>query len=476
MLRCLRCWLVFLLLLLGIVGAAIAQDNPPLILFAHGDFWAWDEVTSVAHPLTTGISHFTPVLSPDGSRVAYTAYPDMVVQALERTGGIGGGPLPKDIWVLDVASGESSLVAAQPADASFFVTGTPDKAVIRSRPAWSPDRTWLAWTEALYPDWTIQLNVYNFQTGDMRTIVTGLPEQGGVPDVLDVLWADSGLVLHSATFADGTTDWQDTFLVYDTAGTLLREIPLPIVPDHALEDFTLVQVNGRDYIGVLDAAGEWAIIDPLSGLTAAVPAPELYNPLYPDTSLVIKIIPRSGDSLDMIQLTDAAGQPLGEPVAAGYLDFTRITIAPDGQAAAYLTYNPADRVFEPYFYVWRDNQVSEFLPPGDSEGVGELVWGPVAWRLAGDTPADFVCPGAAATRLSVGAEGRVTPTGGPNNLRSAPAKSGSLLGEIPENGIFNVIGGPVCDGDLVWWQVDYNGQTGWTAESQGQTYFLQPVN
>ncbi len=86
------------------------------------------------------------------------------------------------------------------------------------------------------------------------------------------------------------------------------------------------------------------------------------------------------------------------------------------------------------------------------------------------------------SRLVVGSQGRVTP-GLPNVLRSAPgtASTGAnsvVIGEIPAGGIFSVYSGPVCGTDgRPWWQVNYNGLVGWTAEGEGYgTYWVEPYH
>ena len=75
-------------------------------------------------------------------------------------------------------------------------------------------------------------------------------------------------------------------------------------------------------------------------------------------------------------------------------------------------------------------------------------------------------------RLVIGLTARVTP-GAPNNLRAQPNSEGELIGEIPGEGEFMVLDGPVCVDGLAWWQVDYNGQIGWTAEGN-RNYWLEP--
>lgn len=84
------------------------------------------------------------------------------------------------------------------------------------------------------------------------------------------------------------------------------------------------------------------------------------------------------------------------------------------------------------------------------------------------------CPGFLPSRLVAGGIGRVTP-GTPNRLRSTPATSGAIVGQIPGGDAFRVINGPECDpAGIAWWQVEYNGLVGWTAEGQGTEYWTEP--
>lgn len=79
------------------------------------------------------------------------------------------------------------------------------------------------------------------------------------------------------------------------------------------------------------------------------------------------------------------------------------------------------------------------------------------------------------TRLTPEIQARVAP-GLPNNLRAEPSQSVAAIGEIPGEGIFTVRSGPVCDETgLLWWEVDYDGMVGWTAEGRGGDYFLEPI-
>jgi len=77
------------------------------------------------------------------------------------------------------------------------------------------------------------------------------------------------------------------------------------------------------------------------------------------------------------------------------------------------------------------------------------------------------------SRLFAGGQGAVTP-GVPNNIRNSASIYGAVIGRIPANGVFNVISGPNCLQGVTWWQINYNGIVGWTAEAQNGTYYTVP--
>ncbi len=91
-------------------------------------------------------------------------------------------------------------------------------------------------------------------------------------------------------------------------------------------------------------------------------------------------------------------------------------------------------------------------------------------------PANFA--GYLAPRIKVNTQARVIASNSaPNRLRSAPATNAEQLTLIQPGRTFDVIGGPSCGQNYVWWQVVYNGQTGWTVEGQlPDVYYLEPVN
>ena len=89
------------------------------------------------------------------------------------------------------------------------------------------------------------------------------------------------------------------------------------------------------------------------------------------------------------------------------------------------------------------------------------------------------CPGSPAPNLKVGDAGRITEGAANNRLRDNPGvEAGEVLGLMPPGSTFTVIGGPVCDPEqfILWWQVHFEGQTGWTSGGEGDEYFVEPLN
>jgi hypothetical protein len=104
----------------------------------------------------------------------------------------------------------------------------------------------------------------------------------------------------------------------------------------------------------------------------------------------------------------------------------------------------------------------------------------VGWTAEGED-GDYwldpmTCGNGLSIRLIPGEQGRVTLIPDePNRLRQQPTSSSTLIGEVPPGGIFTVLDGPVCtSGGLAWWQINFNGIIGWTAEGNAGVYWLEP--
>jgi WD40 repeat protein len=103
-------------------------------------------------------------------------------------------------------------------------------------------------------------------------------------------------------------------------------------------------------------------------------------------------------------------------------------------------------------------------------------------RALAESPCTADFEGYLRPRLVAGfANAQVVTSGTPNALRTYPVTDdavGQRLGVIqPGRTIDRVISGPVCNQGFVWWLVEFDGTTGWTAESNDATdeYFIEPL-
>lgn len=96
--------------------------------------------------------------------------------------------------------------------------------------------------------------------------------------------------------------------------------------------------------------------------------------------------------------------------------------------------------------------------------------------LPTNTPAvqSFSCSGAPETRLQIGMKAYVVESTGIGNLREAPASS-SIIRSIEEGGGMQILDGPKCVNQRVWWFAESDtGSQGWISEGRIGEYWLRP--
>lgn len=84
---------------------------------------------------------------------------------------------------------------------------------------------------------------------------------------------------------------------------------------------------------------------------------------------------------------------------------------------------------------------------------------------------DTACP--QPSRLEAGQTAQVV-AGGANRIRSEASTNSAIVGEIPQETIIYIYGGPLCAEGYQWWQVNYDLIHGWTAEVGDGDYWLAP--
>lgn len=413
--------------------------------------------------------------SPDGSYVLVQTQPLIVVDALQRMGGIGGAPLPNNYWLCDQRTGSARPLAMQPDGANFFVKNVADRVSVYAPPVFSPDGTAIYWTAYRSydpnPDWLISYNIASSQRTEMPLALLpayGVPRPIRLAVTAQALWFWGSFVLSENPFEAETMILQTDF-----AGTLQQQYPQDIL----LEPQDVLRVNdaGVDKLLLIYADGtreRLILFNPETGsaaplalgsirVTGADSGLALVPTLAEDDRIIwtlqqdgAALATSSGQALslqtdtllDLAQLASTGSDSRVLDALAGLLDSTANSLS---DPFATLLDSPANRRF--------------------------LLWGARTWQIdQAVAAAAFACPDFIESRLMIGQEGRVMDST-PNRIRSEPALNGTYLGQIEGGDSFLVLDGPVCADGYAWWQVEYGSLTGWTVEGQGSEYWLEPL-
>ncbi len=141
---------------------------------------------------------------------------------------------------------------------------------------------------------------------------------------------------------------------------------------------------------------------------------------------------------------------------------------PDAQTATYSITGKGECDHDVMWWPVRDDQ-GDVGWMAENSAQNYLLLPPVG---VSDVP--LYCPDTPPTRLWKGARGIVAPQFGANVLRVQPDVKAASITTLPAGSAFTITDGPVCAGGYVWWQVSYQQATGWTAEGQGDQYWLVP--
>jgi hypothetical protein len=386
--------LVSLITVWGIISgldgntAAAQQPADPLIVNQCGDMWMWRGVGNSFKQSTTWIYNlFPPVLSPDGSKIAYKSYARVTADYLNGLkGGLGNYDAPSNIWILDPVTTESYRIADQQLDATWDVpeTRATQKFILRSNPVWSPDSKSVAWTEYIHepdkPD-ALRLVSYDLSASTVKVIIPGLPKQydSSYPTA-GLLWGRSAIaVLNITTPSNSKTEPNVEIGLYAPEGKALLSIPLPVGTITSMAQLVWITDQGREYLSYW-AGSTWRVIDPATGKEAdMVGVPELYSLTAPAG---LSAFP-NGKTWQI----EISGQPSVN--ISGTYPFppearcgAGISISRDGQSVVY-TAPLNDGRLSHTLTVYAGKKATMMTSDCHTFpfGIIGLVWGPTAWRV-----------------------------------------------------------------------------------------------
>lgn len=376
--------------------------------------------------------------SPDSGRLALAWFGFIDRTTYDSTAGI---------MTVDAATG-IILQAISMADvrSALGLGYTPTFATIG---AWREDG--IRWIENCYacePDfegewmiWTPETNSFTVNSGEYFSFVFG-----------DVLPATSEM-LYTGQSAQFPVSQEPAYLPIPNVVYYIHDAPIPTFTEPTTAPVIYFDENQLDISG----GGHW-VLDGQAVLVSPYMSSQ-WTLLYRDGTRQSVTVP--------VNSTFLLGTPNG---------WLTLNDDPNGAALTMYTVEGAEVLATPLGMTLPENEYVEVLDAPELGGsvtdLGAFATVEPRFPPVSETG---TCPGLLPTRLTVHTLARVTP-GVPNRLRANPSLDGAILTEIPGGAEIYLLQGPTCDtaNGIIWWQVGYNNLIGWTAEGQGDTYFVEP--
>lgn len=328
-------------------------------------------------------------LSPDGRFLAV----NVVAPVFFESAGCSG-PIPADLWLLNLETGDHRMLSEQPENATHC---GDDNNISRSRLDWSPDSSQFVWTEYHSGNDTLSLGVYDRAAGQTNVVPLDFPEQlGAGPGPVTPQWLASGIAFYSLTYDEALGDGAVSIRLYMPDGTFIAETPVWTANEYGMPDtMLLITHRGRDYAAYHWFRNDhWELYDLLNqqkfwfGETRAYP--ELVSAAQPETSLRVRLLPveayvaNSGNPYQ-VEMLDSSGNVLSEPMDISFADDIPqvVVFSPDGQTLAFRRYNADTGVYENQIDFMGAAATPAFIP-GEDITRFSLAWGSWQWVFPDD--------------------------------------------------------------------------------------------
>ena len=478
----------FLLLLLAatlalaVGGGGVGQNaNQPIYAYRNGDIWKYDLTRQTAAQLTNWGYNGGPILSPDGSKIAYLSIASNFVAQFEAGAATqASGSAPANIWLMDIATESFQLVADQ--------SGASHTGILRSLPNWSPDSRQLVWLQldrGLQSLDAAHLKLHNLATGITSTLASNvdLGFQGDDIRMPSLRWGEGGIARLHYDFSNGSANpfLQIQFFDPGSGAMTAYDLGLNENRDNTVRDFIWVNHLGRSLMA-LQIKDYWDLIDPQAGTRNRLTDP----PRLQNRGLAggLQLVPRSvsndsGGWNIHWQATDGA-----RAYDTGYQSYrvnrnNRPGLSPDGLRVAW---QDSDRITS-----WqigfgdRGRPLAEIasrwaFPIPQPFG---LVWAPAEWITTGaleDAQAAPALPPAAphcplAPLLLPGQQTILSP-GVSSRVRAGASLNADIVGILDAGEVALIEAGPICADGYHWYFARNEDIAGWTAEGGAGDYWL----
>ena len=458
--------------------------NRELIAFRNGDLWKFDIENNTATQLTEWGYNGGPILSPDGTKIAYLSTATEVIDKVSRgePAQFAGSP-PANIWVMDIATETFTRIADQ--------TGSGEVGYLRSVPAWSPDSSKLIWSQ-LDPNFQgldqATLQIHDLNTGLTTTFAQGYNmgfQDGGIW-MPPVKWGAGGIARVLFTYMEGSRDPFLFLEIYDpSTGNLTRYdlgYDVNSSTNNYVQDFVWVNHQELSMLA-LRTQTQWELFDPTSGGRSVMSTPPHLHLRFVSGGLElvpVNIQDANGSSLIQWQVVFGPSEYNTGYVSYGLDNGFTPAISPDGSQIAW---HNGDGVSTWQIGIGQtgrssgSNQTAQdsYLIPAPAI----VAWAPTEWTTS-DTvvvvqPTPTTPPSTTGcslpARLSVG-QNAIVNSGPSNRVRVAATVFSAVIDNIDAGEVVYVERGPLCNNGYQWYFVRNSRIAGWTAEGGDGQYWL----
>lgn len=251
----LRRLLLILLILAALHSQTRAQQPERVLVWVNGDF-AWYSLSLRSlTPITTSGQNDFPVISPDGTTIAYRSIPPDAVELLEDAEELPA-QLPNDISLMDLRTEASESITRQPT--------AEDEVIICSRPAWSPDGRYLVWAEVRMPGEAYVLVIQDMETESTQVVNLTLSPQSTQPAPPAVIPGENAIAVEDFEFVQDDEVAHIQYRIYDYAGSLLTTLiprEQPTEEDYFPRATLWIQDGNTEVLGVLFDSAVWHLMN-----------------------------------------------------------------------------------------------------------------------------------------------------------------------------------------------------------------------